>query len=229
MMQNVIDHGTGFTVRARGFTAPAAGKTGTSHDAWFAGYTSNLLCIVWVGYDDYSDLKLAGGSTAGPIWAEFMKRAVRLPQYSNTAEFTPPSRRGHRLTGQDHQPACHRKLPGSIQLSLRRRLGAEGDLRPRRSAQRLPEDPWRPRSRRLRRSTNPHESSPRTSHARSAAIRLGDSSSLRRSKPRLLKRKRDSGERWWESCMATAAEMTKTKVRTETIPTQDSLQRSQAC
>jgi penicillin-binding protein 1B len=91
MMQNVIDHGTGFTVRARGFTAPAAGKTGTSHDAWFAGYTSNLLCIVWVGYDDYSDLKLAGGSTAGPIWAEFMKRAVRLPQYSNTGEFAPPS------------------------------------------------------------------------------------------------------------------------------------------
>ncbi len=91
MMQNVIDHGTGFTVRARGFTAPAAGKTGTSHDAWFAGYTSNLLCIVWVGYDDYSDLKLAGGSTAGPIWAEFMKQAVRLPQYSNTAEFTPPT------------------------------------------------------------------------------------------------------------------------------------------
>jgi len=91
MMQNVIDHGTGFTVRQRGFMAPAAGKTGTSHDAWFAGYTSNLLCIVWVGYDDYSDLKLAGGATAGPIWAEFMKRAVRLPQYSGTADFTPPA------------------------------------------------------------------------------------------------------------------------------------------
>jgi len=91
MMQNVIDHGTGFTVRARGFTAPAAGKTGTSHDAWFAGYTSNLLCIVWVGYDDYSDLKLAGGSTAGPIWAEFMKKAVKLPQYSNTQNFSSPT------------------------------------------------------------------------------------------------------------------------------------------
>jgi penicillin-binding protein 1B len=90
MMQNVIDHGTGFTVRQRGFLAPAAGKTGTSHDAWFAGYTSNLLCIVWVGYDDYSDLKLAGAATAGPIWAGFMKRAVHLPQYSNTADFTPP-------------------------------------------------------------------------------------------------------------------------------------------
>jgi penicillin-binding protein 1B len=91
MMQNVIDHGTGFTVRTRGFTAPAAGKTGTSHDAWFAGYTTNLLCVVWVGYDDYSDLKLAGGSTAGPIWAEFMKKAVRLPQYSNTGNFAPPT------------------------------------------------------------------------------------------------------------------------------------------
>lgn len=91
MMENVINHGTGYTVRARGFSAPAAGKTGTSHDAWFAGYTSNLLCIVWVGYDDYSDLKLAGGSTAGPIWAEFMKKAVRLPQYSNTQSFTAPS------------------------------------------------------------------------------------------------------------------------------------------
>ena len=48
-------------MRARGFTAPAAGKTGTSHDAWFAGYTSNLLCVVWVGNDDYTDIKLAGG------------------------------------------------------------------------------------------------------------------------------------------------------------------------
>ena len=46
--------GTGAGVRNMGFIAPAAGKTGTSHDAWFAGFTSNLLCIVWVGNDDYS-------------------------------------------------------------------------------------------------------------------------------------------------------------------------------
>ena len=78
-------------MRARGFTAPAAGKTGTSHDAWFAGYTSNLLCIVWVGNDDYTDIKLAGGAAAAPIWAEFMKRAVKLPQYSDAKEFTAPS------------------------------------------------------------------------------------------------------------------------------------------
>jgi penicillin-binding protein 1B len=91
MMQSVIDNGTGYPVRARGFTAPAAGKTGTSHDAWFAGYTTNLLCIVWVGNDDYTDLKLAGGTTAAPIWAEFMKRAVKVPQYSDPKPFSAPS------------------------------------------------------------------------------------------------------------------------------------------
>ncbi len=90
MMQGVLDSGTGVTVRARGFTAPAAGKTGTSHDAWFAGYTSNLLAIVWVGNDDYSDLKLAGGTTAGPIWADFMKRAVMIPGYQDARAFTQP-------------------------------------------------------------------------------------------------------------------------------------------
>ena len=90
MMQSVIDNGTGYPVRARGFTAPAAGKTGTSHDAWFAGYTNNLLCIVWVGNDDYTDLKLAGGATAAPIWAEFMKRAVKVPQYSDPKPFAAP-------------------------------------------------------------------------------------------------------------------------------------------
>ncbi len=91
MMEAVVNNGTGFPVRARGFENPAAGKTGTSHDAWFAGYTSNLLCIVWVGNDDYTDIKLMGGTTAAPIWAEFMKRAVKLPRYSDTKEFTAPS------------------------------------------------------------------------------------------------------------------------------------------
>ena len=90
MMESVMNNGTAYAVRARGFTAPAAGKTGTSHDAWFAGYTTNLLCIVWVGYDDYSDLKLAGSATAAPIWAEFMKRAIKLPQYQNAGPFQPP-------------------------------------------------------------------------------------------------------------------------------------------
>jgi penicillin-binding protein 1B len=90
MMENVINHGTGAAIRAMGFTAPAAGKTGTEHDAWFAGYTSNLLCVVWVGNDDYTDLKIEGAHAAVPIWGAFMKKAVALPQYSDTNEFTPP-------------------------------------------------------------------------------------------------------------------------------------------
>jgi len=90
LLENVIDHGTGVRVRAMGFTAPAAGKTGTSHDAWFAGYTSNLLCVVWVGNDDYSDIKIEGAHAAAPIWADFMKRAVALPEYSDTKPFVPP-------------------------------------------------------------------------------------------------------------------------------------------
>jgi penicillin-binding protein 1B len=92
MMEGVINNGLGFSaVRAKGFTPPAAGKTGTSHDGWFAGYTSNLLCIVWVGYDDYSDLRLSGAQTAAPIWTEFMKKAATLPQYSDMKEFSQPT------------------------------------------------------------------------------------------------------------------------------------------
>src|SRR5579859_5749887 len=91
LMENVVNAGTGATIRAHGFTAPAAGKTGTSHDAWFAGFTSNLLCVVWIGNDDYSDIKQEGGKTAAPIWADFMKHAVQLPQYSDTRQFPTPN------------------------------------------------------------------------------------------------------------------------------------------
>ncbi|MGA2807668.1 MAG: PBP1A family penicillin-binding protein [Terracidiphilus sp.] len=90
LMEGVMNFGYGYEVRRRGFMEPAAGKTGTSHDAWFAGFTSNLICIVWVGNDDYTDVKLAGAVAAAPIWAEFMKRAVQLPQYSDTHSFSPP-------------------------------------------------------------------------------------------------------------------------------------------
>ena len=92
MMEGVINNGLGYTaVRLRGFTPPAAGKTGSSHDGWFAGYTSNLLCIVWVGYDDYSDLRLSGAMTAAPIWTEFMKKASALPRYADMKEFQQPT------------------------------------------------------------------------------------------------------------------------------------------
>jgi penicillin-binding protein 1B len=91
VMQDVVNRGTGGTVRKLGFTAPAAGKTGTSRDGWFAGFTSNLVCVVWVGFDDNRDLGLSGSQAAAPIWAEFMKRAVALPRYRSVQGFAAPA------------------------------------------------------------------------------------------------------------------------------------------
>ena len=90
LLEGVMARGTGASARSKGFTAPAAGKTGTSHDVWFAGYSSNLLCVVWVGNDDYTNLELEGAKAAAPIWAEFMNRAIKLPQYSDMRAFTAP-------------------------------------------------------------------------------------------------------------------------------------------
>jgi len=90
MMQEVLRSGTGAGVRARGFTLAAAGKTGTSHDAWFAGFTSKLLCVVWVGLDDYQDLKIEGAKAALPIWAEFMRRAHKHRNYRDVSPFEVP-------------------------------------------------------------------------------------------------------------------------------------------
>jgi penicillin-binding protein 1B len=95
LLEFTATYGTASAVRVHGFTAPAAGKTGTEHDVWFAGYSSNLLCIIWVGNDDYTDIShglthpLQGADTAAPIWAEFMNRAIKLPQYSDMKAFTP--------------------------------------------------------------------------------------------------------------------------------------------
>ena len=82
-------HGGG-RPRSRGFTLPAAGKTGTSHDGWFAGFTSNLLAVAWVGYDDDRELKLTGADSALPIWTEFMKRATPNPATVTPRPFEAP-------------------------------------------------------------------------------------------------------------------------------------------
>jgi penicillin-binding protein 1B len=76
LMEDVIARGTGRAVRARGIKGAVAGKTGTSRDGWFVGYTPNLVCVVWVGFDDNSQLGLTGADSALPIWAEFMKQAL---------------------------------------------------------------------------------------------------------------------------------------------------------
>jgi len=90
LLESVINRGTAAGVRARGFNLPAAGKTGTSHDGWFAGFTTSLLAVVWVGYDDDRDLNLTGAQSALPVWTEFMKRTSGLALYKASTPFNRP-------------------------------------------------------------------------------------------------------------------------------------------
>jgi penicillin-binding protein 1B len=79
MMRSVINEGTGAGARAAGFALDAAGKSGTTNDlrdAWFVGFTPEVLAVVWVGFDDNTPLGLSGTQAALPIWTEFMKRAL---------------------------------------------------------------------------------------------------------------------------------------------------------
>jgi penicillin-binding protein 1B len=79
MMRSVLSEGTGAAVRASGFGLDAAGKTGTTNDlrdAWFVGFTPELLTVVWVGLDDNQVLGLSGAQAALPIWTAFMQRAL---------------------------------------------------------------------------------------------------------------------------------------------------------
>jgi membrane carboxypeptidase/penicillin-binding protein len=79
MMRSVLSEGTGAGARANGFKLDAAGKSGTTNDlrdAWFVGFTPELLTVVWVGFDDNQPLGLSGATAALPIWTEFMKAAL---------------------------------------------------------------------------------------------------------------------------------------------------------
>jgi penicillin-binding protein 1B len=79
ILEGVMERGTGATARRKGFKHPAAGKTGTSNDykdAWFVGFTPNLLAAVWVGFDNASSMGLAGSEAALPIWTDFMRQAL---------------------------------------------------------------------------------------------------------------------------------------------------------
>ncbi len=82
MLQSVMDHGTGYPARSLGFTAPAAGKTGTMDDymdAWFVGFTPSLVCGTWVGYDQKKSIGggMTGARAALPAWTDFMIAATR--------------------------------------------------------------------------------------------------------------------------------------------------------
>lgn len=78
MMRNTLNLGTAQVARKLNFTLDAAGKTGTTSDfkdTWFAGFTPQILTIVWVGFDNNEPTGLTGASGSVPIWTEFMKAA----------------------------------------------------------------------------------------------------------------------------------------------------------
>jgi penicillin-binding protein 1A len=111
MLRDVVDRGTGTPVRAAGFRAPAAGKTGTTNgatDVWFVGYTPELVGVVWFGLDRPQTIirEASGGTLAAPVWGRIMRRVAG----GGGVEFPMP--RGvvtetvDRATGYVIDPAC---------------------------------------------------------------------------------------------------------------------------
>lgn len=91
VLEGVLTRGTAASSSSLGFSGTAAGKTGTTddtRDAWFVGYTPDLLALVWVGYDDNSKTGLTGASGALPIWVDVLKAASHRRSWRT---FTPPS------------------------------------------------------------------------------------------------------------------------------------------
>jgi penicillin-binding protein 1B len=90
MLRSVVTDGTARSLKARGISFPVAGKTGTTNDcrdAWFIGYTPDILALVWVGFDDEYSIGATGSSAALPIWADLMNS---IPQYISNDWFRMP-------------------------------------------------------------------------------------------------------------------------------------------
>jgi penicillin-binding protein 1B len=90
MLEGVINRGTARAARNQIPGTAVAGKTGTSRDGWFVGYTPNLVCAVWIGFDDNKQLGLTGAEAALPAWLEFMKSAIDLrPELGGKSFYQP--------------------------------------------------------------------------------------------------------------------------------------------
>ena len=90
MLKNVVNEGTARSLRWRGVSWPVAGKTGTTNDfkdAWFVGYTPDILALVWVGFDNGDPIAATGAAAALPIWADLMNA---IPQYRSETDFKAP-------------------------------------------------------------------------------------------------------------------------------------------
>jgi penicillin-binding protein 1B len=91
MLTAVVEHGTARAARGAIRGVAVAGKTGTSRDGWFAGYTPHLVCVVWVGFDDNEQLGLTGADSALPAWVDFMRGATELRPELGGESFARPA------------------------------------------------------------------------------------------------------------------------------------------
>lgn len=91
MLQDVVARGTARKARGAIKGVAIAGKTGTSRDGWFVGYTPNLVCAVWIGYDDNKQLGLTGAEAALPAWIDFMTEAVAIRPSLGGSVFPKPA------------------------------------------------------------------------------------------------------------------------------------------
>ncbi|MFN2493362.1 MAG: transglycosylase domain-containing protein [Pyrinomonadaceae bacterium] len=91
MLSDVTARGTASRAKASFKNVAIAGKTGTSRDGWFVGYTPNLVCAVWIGYDDNKQLGFTGAESALPAWIDFVKEAIALRPSLGGAAFQKPA------------------------------------------------------------------------------------------------------------------------------------------
>lgn len=92
MLGAAVERGTARAAfGALGKNAVFVGKTGSSKDGWFVGYTPNLVCLVWIGFDEGDeDIGLTGGESALPVWVDFMRAATEARPEFGGAEFPMP-------------------------------------------------------------------------------------------------------------------------------------------
>ena len=91
MLEAVVTRGTAQKSKnALGKDVVFAGKTGSSKDGWFVGYTPNLVTVAWIGIDETEDIGMTGGEVALPLWTEFMQQAVSVRPELGGASFQMP-------------------------------------------------------------------------------------------------------------------------------------------
>ena len=90
ILQTAVTQGTAHSLKNMGISFPVSGKTGTTNDykdAWFVGYTPDILALVWVGFDNGDSIHAAGSAAALPIWADLMNS---IPEYTSGEWFAMP-------------------------------------------------------------------------------------------------------------------------------------------